>query len=354
MKASVELRGAVVGCGMIAEFHLRGWARIPGVKIVALVDPNPEAARNRSLHFAPTARCHGDLESMLAAETLDFIDIISPPAFHREHCLRAKAADLHVICQKPLCDRLSDAEALVAAFAASRKLFCVHENHIYRPWFQRVRTLYREGALGSLSFVRLQQHDRTAPLELFKRDSSHGSLLDYGVHLADMIRTLLGTPERVAAQFQRLHPAVRGESLAHVTYEYPDTLAVIDIAWKNGGNTEGEALFLGNQGEASYRGTMTRGGSSRFRISAGGSTLVDENRETVPDYVDSFYSFQSEFIESVRNGTPGPQPATENLQTLAMIFAAYQSAETGMPVNFSDFVKSNRIPSAENAAAWDS
>ncbi len=28
-----QLRGAIIGCGMISEFHLKGWKRIPEVDI---------------------------------------------------------------------------------------------------------------------------------------------------------------------------------------------------------------------------------------------------------------------------------------------------------------------------------
>ena len=98
-----RLRGAVIGCGMIADFHLRAWARIPEVAIVALADPDSAAAERCRAHFAPTAQAYCDAARLLAAETLDFVDILSPPAFHRTHCLLAQAAGVHVICQKPLC-----------------------------------------------------------------------------------------------------------------------------------------------------------------------------------------------------------------------------------------------------------
>ncbi|MBL9218926.1 MAG: Gfo/Idh/MocA family oxidoreductase [Opitutaceae bacterium] len=331
------LRGAVVGCGMIAEFHLRGWMRIPGVRIVALVDPNRAAAENYRDRFVPAARLYADIDALLASEPIDFVDIVTPPSRHQEHCLRAKAAHLHVICQKPLCPELAMAQELVRAFAGSEKLFCVHENHIYRPWFQQVRTLHRLGTLGSLRRVSLEQHDPQGPPQVFSRESRRGVLLEYGVHLVDMIRTLLGVPTRVSARLGHIHPAVRGESLAEVTFDYPETTATIDIAWRNDGLARGRALFLGDRGQALYEGTMIRGGASRFRVRTGQPPDVDETRETVADYVESFHLFQFDFANAIRNGTPGPQPAAENLQTLAMVFAAYAAAERQEAVDFSTF-----------------
>ena len=62
----MKLRGAVVGCGMISEFHLRGWQRIPEVEIVALVDPERSRSEERRARFAPLAHVHETLDSLFA------------------------------------------------------------------------------------------------------------------------------------------------------------------------------------------------------------------------------------------------------------------------------------------------
>ncbi|RPI02781.1 MAG: gfo/Idh/MocA family oxidoreductase, partial [Zetaproteobacteria bacterium] len=73
------LRGGVFGCGMISEFHLRGWQRIPEVEIVALGNRTISRAEARRDQYAPEARLYGDLGAMLRAERLDFVDILSVP-----------------------------------------------------------------------------------------------------------------------------------------------------------------------------------------------------------------------------------------------------------------------------------
>ena len=53
LNANDKFRGAVIGCGNIAQFHLRGWQRIPEVEIVGLVDPvRPQAEDRRPLRAA--------------------------------------------------------------------------------------------------------------------------------------------------------------------------------------------------------------------------------------------------------------------------------------------------------------
>lgn len=331
-----KLRGALIGCGNIAEFHLRGWARIGEAEIVALVDPRRDVAAQRQRDFAPAARLYEDVDALLAAERVDFVDIATPAALHHDHCLQACTAGLHVICQKPLCDELAAARAVVATFAASDRVLCVHENHIYRPWFRQVLALQRRQSFGPLRLVRLEEHVPAPPLPQFCR-SPRGQLLDYGVHLADMVRVLLGVPQRVTARLHRLHPAARGETFAHASFEYPHATAHIEIAWKPGGFEKAGAHVLGDRGEALYEGSMIRNGKARLRVASAGATLVDEMRDAVAEYDESFYAFQRDFVACLRHGRPPPQPAHENIQTLQMIFAAYAAAEQGRAVDFAAF-----------------
>ena len=334
-----KIRGAIVGCGFIAEYHLRGWQRIPEVEIVALVDPVLAHAEERRDRFAPAARLYPDFATLLAREALDFADLLTPPPLHAEHCLRARAAGLHVICQKPLCDDLGAARRLVAAFAGGAQLLCVHENHAFRPWFRQVATRHREGFFGPLRRLRLEQNDPTPPPQRLNSEAERGVLLQYGVHLVDLVRQLLGPPGQVSARLHRVHPAVRGESLACVSFLYPESTATVEVAYKNGVMAQGSALVLGDRGEAFYEGAMTRDGSARFRLSQGPDLVLDEVRTPVDDYTESFYAFERAFADALLWGTPAPQPAAENLQTLAMTFAAYAAAEQGRPVDFADFAQ---------------
>ncbi len=332
-----RLRGAVVGCGFISEFHLRGWNEIPEVEIVALVDPIEAAARDRQAQFAPHARIYGGMEDLLAAEKLDFVDILTPPWLHREQCLRAADADLHIVCQKPRCDRWEEASRLVGELSGYRRRFVVHENHRFRPWFREVARLSREGFFGKLRHLQFVQHDPSEPPEKIDTEVERGVLLQYGVHLVDLVVALLGDPVRVHAFMDRINPRVRGESLAHVVFEYADASAIVDVSWKPVGVQQGHALIVGERGEAWFEGKMTRAETARFRVCSGNDVVLDEVRSPRDDYVQSFRQFEREFVDSVLYGKPPPQPAAENLRSLRATFAAYESARTGLPVLLASF-----------------
>jgi predicted dehydrogenase len=324
---------------MISEFHLRGWQRIPEVEIVALGNRTISRAEARRDQYAPEARVYDDLGTMLRTERLDFVDILSVPWLHREHCLLAKQANVHVICQKPLCDSLADARALVAAMEGCPKLFAVHENHPYRPWFQQVQALYREGFFGTARLLRLTQYDAKEPPEAHKNEATLGVLIEYGTHLVDMVLTLLGTPVRAYARLHRLNSHTKGETSALVVYEYPENTAVIDIGWKPGGIAHGGFVLEGDRGAVLYEGTMARGASSRFRVTQGDAVVIDENRSPYDDYVESFYRLEREIVDCMLEGRPAAQSGARNLRTLATTFAAYEAAARGMVLGVDAFLE---------------
>jgi predicted dehydrogenase len=338
-----KLRGGVFGCGMISEFHLRGWQRIAEIEIVALGNRTIARAEARRDQFFPGARVYTDLGHMLQEERLDFVDILSVPWLHREHCLQAKRAGVHIICQKPLCHSLEDARALVAEMEEYPKLFAVHENHPYRPWFQRLLALCREGFFGTPRLLRLEQYDAKEPPEAYKNEAALGVLIEYGTHLVDMVLTLLAVPVRTYARVHRVNPRTQGESLALVVYEYPEATAVIDIGWKPGGLAHGGFVLEGDRGAVLYEGTMARGVSSRFRVTQGDAVVIDETRSPYDDYVESFYRFERECADCILTGKPATQSGVRNFQTLAATFAAYRSAETDRIVEVAPFLATGQV-----------
>ena len=323
----MPLRGAVYGCGMISEFHLRGWMRIPEVQIVALCNRTIQRAQERRAQFAPDARVYSELPAMVASERLDFIDIITTPELHFEHCRAAMAAGLHVICQKPLCDNLEAARKLVSMANGYSKVFAVHENHRYRPWFQRVCATIPDPA-----FLRVEHLNATEPGEAYKNAASSGVWLEYGSHLVDMMRAMLGEPLRVHARMHRTNSNVAGESLAHATFEYKDRTAVIQAGWKHAAVTQSSVLVSSELAEAWYEGTLTRGERARLRISHGANLVSDEQLSPHDEYVESFYLLERECTDAMLGRGRLVQTGAEHWKTLACTFAAYDSARTGAVV----------------------
>jgi len=322
-------RGALFGCGMISEYHLRAWARIPEVQIVALGNRTVEKAEQRRREFCPAAAVYGSLPELLERERPDFVDILSAPEAHEEHCRQAAEAGAAVICQKPLAPDWETAVRLAGLLSAPGVLAAVHENHRFRPWFLRVLEARDSGLLGRVRFLRIEHFNATSPAEPYKLAAPTGVWLEYGSHLVDMMRALLGEPSGVLAQGHRVSRSVAGESLVAAQYQFDGATASIEVGWKESALTQGSLLAIGDEGEAWFEGTLTRGGATRFRLVHGRSVVLDETRDAMADYNESFYLLQKEFTAALAGTGSITQTPAEHLATLRAVFAAYRSMESG-------------------------
>src|SRR6516225_4147581 len=92
----------IIGCGMIARFHVRALADIPNTKVVALVDNRPGIARKLSDDLGLGAGAYEDQAAALARPDVDVVIVATPSGAHMEPAVAAAAAGKHVVVEKPL------------------------------------------------------------------------------------------------------------------------------------------------------------------------------------------------------------------------------------------------------------
>ncbi len=110
-----RLRIGIIGCGVLGAVHADRFSKIEGVQVTALSDPNVEAMNRvagRLAHKPETLTT--DYRELLDCG-LDAVCIASPNAFHIPQLLDALAANLHVLCEKPLTNREEEVEAVIAS-----------------------------------------------------------------------------------------------------------------------------------------------------------------------------------------------------------------------------------------------
>ena len=106
---------AIVGCGMIARFHARALADVPGTKVVALVSRKEASARALAETLEGPCSIDTDLGAVLARKDVHVVIVTTPSGAHMESAVLAARAGKHVVVEKPLeitlerCDRIIDA-----------------------------------------------------------------------------------------------------------------------------------------------------------------------------------------------------------------------------------------------------
>lgn len=202
------MRVGIVGAGAIAQLaHLPVLSKMRGVQLVGICDNDRPKARALADRF-DIADVFTDIEDLLEADSLSAIVIATPNHLHEPHILRAIAAGVDVLVERPLSLTAKGAERIVnAANRAGRKIL-VANNHRFRSDVQALAGFLRGGELGKLTGMRggAYHHRRTGQGWRQRRvEAGGGAFFDYGLPLLDLALWLsdFPEPERVVAHIDR-------------------------------------------------------------------------------------------------------------------------------------------------------
>jgi predicted dehydrogenase len=127
-----KIKLGVLGGGGIVDAHIRGYRTYADViEVTAIVDLVDETARRRAAELGATA--YTDFRLMIDEADLDAVDICLPHHLHAEAILAAAQAGKHILCVKPLCLTVQQAEEVQRVVsAAGVTLMCAHNQLFYR------------------------------------------------------------------------------------------------------------------------------------------------------------------------------------------------------------------------------
>jgi predicted dehydrogenase len=336
-----RLLGVVAGAGYFSQFHFDAWRRIDGVEIVAVCDPDSARAQAAARAYQ-IPRTYSEVDTMLAAERPDFIDIITPPSPHRALCQVAGDRGVHVVCQKPLAPSLEDAVALVEAAERAGVRLMAHDNFRFQPWHRELKRLVETGAVGRLHAIscRTRMGDGWAPDAYLGRQPYFRTMprllvFETGVHFIDVFRYLGGEVREVFARLRRLNQAIAGEDAGHVFFEFESgATGVWDANRYNESTAEDPRYTFGE-----FR---LEGDAGGLRLDEDGRLFVKPLGEPEREYAyaharrgfagDCCHAALSHFVERLRDGRPFETDGRAYLGTLAVQEAVYASAAAGVPI----------------------
>ncbi|MFM8973948.1 MAG: Gfo/Idh/MocA family protein [Actinomycetota bacterium] len=150
-----HVRIGIVGAGNIATLNVPGYLAHDRCEVVALCDPRPEVLERRAREWG-VERTTTDLDELLAADDIDAVEVLSPTPLHAEHAVAALRAGKHVSVQKPIANSIAEAERMVSVAEAAGRVLRVTENCCHYPPLVKARDLFRSGAIGTPTVVRIK------------------------------------------------------------------------------------------------------------------------------------------------------------------------------------------------------
>lgn len=353
-------RFVVFGAGFWAKYQLAAWVEQSGAVCVGIVDPNVDRATTLISEygkaFLATDRRHdapprtsgiGMSASPDAAGALDswhpdFVDIVTPVETHIPLARLCLERGIPVICQKPLAPTLAEAESLVQDFADANIPLLVHENWRWQTPIRAASEVLKSGKIGTphrarvsfvCSFPVFDNQPFLATLPRF-------IITDIGSHVLDVARFLFGEAKSVYALTKRVNPKIAGEDVATVIMPMSDAQTTVTVEMSYASRTEQERFpqtYLFVEGDW---GSLEIGPDYLLRVTDETGTHISRHAPPRYAWADPQYDLvQASMIPCIAdlfghlNGTSVAETTgADNSETVRLVFAAYDSAESGRVV----------------------
>ena len=328
----MSLSLCVVGCGQFAKTFVKAVRSFSGTG----------AAGQMELFFASRDRqkarayCRkfdgrdffGSYEEAAADPRVQAMYLCTPHHLHMEHALMAASASKHILVEKPIARTTAEGEKMVAAARDAGVKLMVAENSRFMPTFQRSRELIRQGAIGTVRFIQIQEETN---FTFGGWRASHemmggGVLIDGGIHSVHMLINLAGMPEEVyASSLPRTSNRIGGEDgIVLMARLQGGATGLINHAW--GISKRSWRLWVAISGTS---------GRIYFEPHTRTMTLeTDEgkSRSRFPEDRSGIGSMAREFMDSIKEDRPPLTSGEEGLRDLSVVLRAYESAARKMPL----------------------
>ena len=334
----------LAGCGSMSRGWLSAISEHPllqgKVRVLGLVDLDRATAEARAAEFGlGDAVISTDLDAVLAQTNPDLLFDVVIPAARADVVAAGLRHGCHVLSEKPMATSLEAGRTMIAQAKAAGRVHAVVQNRRFIAGVRRIRRLIESGAIGQLASLNCDFFIG-AHFGGFRDEMENVLLLDMAIHTLDAARFMSGkTPEAVYC-LETNPPGswYRHGAAANAIFEFSDNVVFnYRGSWAaEGANTSWESAWR----IVGSKGTLLWDGADGFvaKVAASDSGFFRELAEIdVPppadeDQTHGHASVIAEFIAAIETDRPPETVSSDNIKSLAMVFAAIESARTGQRV----------------------
>ena len=337
----------IIGCGMIAEFHARAIAEIPGAQLVAAFSRSAENGAKVAALSTGECRVYDDLDAMLAHPGVTIACVCTPSGAHLDPSIAAAKAGKHVVVEKPLEVTVPRCDAIINACDEAGVRLCAIFPSRFSPANVALKWAIDSGRFGRLTlgdtyvkWWRTQEYYDSGKWRGTWDLDGGGALMNQAIHNVDLLQWLMGEVDSVQALTATLvHERIEVEDAAvaavrfkngalgvieATTGAFPGLLKRTEIHGENGSaRVEQDDVTLWSfreekpedAGMLKIQGASSGGGADPKAIGHAG------HREQLAD-----------FVRAIESGTPALVDGREGRKAVEIIRAIYRSNRLGTAV----------------------
>ncbi|MFN8582787.1 MAG: Gfo/Idh/MocA family oxidoreductase [Gemmatimonadaceae bacterium] len=315
-------------------------------EVVAVASPSPgNASAFAKRHGIPTA--YEDYRALLKDPAVEMVSITAPNRLHAQMTIEAAKAGKHVVCEKPLCVTLEEADAMLDACNTAGVLLLYAEELFFAPKYVKAKQMADEGAFGRVHLVKQSEKHSGPHADWFwdVNQSGGGALMDLGCHGIAFCWWFLGKP-KVKSVYAQLSRQVHGnrtlgddEALTIIEFE-GGAVGVVENSWTKPGGMDDTIEIFGSKGQT-YA-DMLMGNALPTYSETGFGYAVEKAASTKgwswPVFEEHYnYGFPQEmrhFARCVRGKETPISDGETGRVVQEVLYAGYASAGLGRKINF--------------------
>ena len=362
-----KVRVGIIGCGWIADAHVKALKNQPDAEIVACADLIPGRVKefckrngidDLGIKEYPSHKELLDDESL----KLDAVHICTYNRQHAEPAIYALNKGINVLLEKPFTVTLDEAVEVMKAEKKSGKVLSIGFQPRMDANMQQIKKICESGELGQIYYIQTGGGRRrgiptphgTSFIE--NETAGIGALGDIGCYSLDMVLNAIGYPKPLTVSGYKSdffgkdpnycdYPKGKGEEYSKL-FGVDDFAAafirleggiVLDfrIAWAMNLDTPGDTIIMGTKGSLRIPSTNcwngTVGGPMTIYHEVAGLQVATE--VPVIKMKEGLFDLKVRtFLDACKNGTPAPVPSSQIIYNQAIIDGIAKSAEAGKEV----------------------
>lgn len=328
----------VVGLGLVANEHIKGYISNPDCEIVAFFSRDEKRAKLKAEQLGLShCRPYDDLDTMLKQDEIDLVSICTPNNLHVDQGIAVAQAGKHLVMEKPIALNMEGARALEKAVrkAGIKNVVCF-VLHWY-PRFLNQVALVKSGAIGDVFFADCEYlHGHLERYEsqwrwIWKKSMGGSTLMQGGIHAVDAMRQFMKAQAVEVTAYSHGHTG---------KYEYNPTIIGI-VKFADGALAKLTSSF---ETEMPYQLNLrlygTNGTIQNDKLWSAVLCPRQNNWASVPAIgADSgdpshhpFSPMVDHVVEAIRNDKPTFPDISDALKSHEIAFAADISASENAPV----------------------